>query len=335
MFSALFGRKQVAKQQVSLSLAHIFKFNPYHEPGGSAKGGQFAKKPGGATTINAKDIEERAKEAGKFGVLGKDANIAEWSKKFDDPDATEDSILSKLDQKDAAEIKDKTIRAKGEPASYDLFSDNGVFTPDRLALHEKIIEHFINEKSLKAATPEEGQAPTFIVLGGRGGSGKSSFTNGTIKEFDSKKFIKLDSDEIKEWLRPPYEGWNAFCVHKESAMLMDALTDRLIQKRVNFIHDATMKSKNVERDINRMKGQGYNVEGHYMYVPRQTSALRAQQRYLGQDGKRGRLVPAQVILDEMKNNEAVFDDLKKHFSKWSAYDNQGERPVLLAKGGAQ
>ena len=114
-------------------------------------------------------------------------------------------------------------------------------------------------------------------------------------------------------------------------MLMDRMTDQLIASRVNFIHDSTMKSRNVEKDIVRLESKGYAIEGHYMYVPRQVSASRAQARYLGRNGERGRLVPAKVILGDMQHNEAVFDSLKSHFSKWSAYDNQGDRPVLLGR----
>jgi hypothetical protein len=323
-------------------------------------------------TVRAKDVIDKAKELSKQGVIGPKLVMADYNKKFADERAVgtddktpeskaklkslEDDIMGKLNPEDANEIRAKIVRAKGEPSSKDAYTDkNGEYTKmsthidpltgkmvtePRVELHKKIIQKYINEQSLADAKPADGTDPTFIVLGGRGGSGKSSFTNGRIKEFDAKNFIKLDSDEIKGLLRPPYEGWNAFTVHDESSDLFDAMTNVLKANRVNFIHDITMKSLNVKRVIDAAKSEGYDTQGHYMYVPPQTSALRAQERYLGRadpetgktdPSKRGRLVPAFVLLQDMQHNEQVFDTLKSSFSNWTAWDNQGDEPVLLGR----
>ena len=349
MFEKLFAKyaaAHVAKHEPVVSLAHIFKgaapVVTKQAPlslasvlkAGTSEGASLAW---AKRQQNALPDEAKAKvgDPDGRGLIGPNLSMTDYNAsvnaKNGDDDVTEATIMARLDPKDAAEIKQLTLRARGEPSSASLFSKDGVYTAERRALHEKVIEHFINKASLEAATPAEGESPKFIVLGGRGGSGKSSFTNGKITEFVAKNFIKLDSDEIKEFLKPPYAGWNAFSVHEESAAIMEKMTDFLISNRKNFIHDATMKSMNVEKDILQMKAAGYTVEGHYMYLPRQDSAMRAQERYLGKDGKRGRLVPARVILDDMKNNEVVFDTLKKYFSKWSAYDNQGDAPILLGR----
>mgnify|MGYP000971916122 CR=1 FL=1 len=72
-----------------------------------------------------------------------------------------------------------------------------------------------------------------------------------------------------------------------------------------------------------------------MHLPRKEAAIRAIERYLGEEGpdgkkERSRLVPVPVVL-KMIDNEKNFDTLKEHFDVWSAYDNQGDGPVLLSR----
>jgi predicted ABC-type ATPase len=209
-----------------------------------------------------------------------------------------------------------------------------VYTDERKKLHQEIIDSYLNDAEIKRATPADGK-PTLIVLGGRGGSGKSSFTNGTLKEFDPDKFIRIDSDEIKARLRPPYEGWNAATVHDESKALVETIKSVLLSRGANVILDVTMSSPSAEKDILRAQANGYRIEGHYMYASREEAATRAMRRYLS-DGpsKRGRLVPPKVILENTEN-EANFDYMKKYFSKWSAYDGMGKTPTLIARGGKE
>ncbi len=261
---------------------------------------------------------------------------------YDDPDVTAADILDRFSPEDRTEIAQSLRRAEADKRSIDLFTEKdgpnkGEFTPERRALHQEIIESILSDEAIAAATPGEGEAPTFIVLGGRGGSGKSSFTStetreAKIKEFDSRKFITLDSDAIKERLRPPYQGWNAFSVHEESSIVFDQLTLAAASMGINFIHDATLKSRGVQDTIDFVKGQGYRVEGHYIFVPRQVAAERAVKRYLGKGrDARGRLVPPDIVLQNT-NNERNFDALTPQFDKWSAYDNQGSEPKLIARG---
>ena len=259
--------------------------------------------------------------------------------KHDNPDLTPDHILKKFDP----EIKDeiKTVHAhndslKSTHSTHTVKDKNGnvTYTKERRKLHNSIINHFLTPESIKSATPENGHKPKFVVLGGRGGSGKTAFTDGRIKEFDAKKFITLDSDKIKEKL-PEYNGSNASQVHEESTHILKRLTDQARKLKLNHIHDATLKTDKVEDDIIESKKKGYSVEGHYMHVPREVSATRAVHRYLGKGkDQRKRYVPLDVILSNT-HNEHNFDKLKKHFDKWSAYDNnvpKGEDPKLISKG---
>jgi predicted ABC-type ATPase len=283
---------------------------------------QPATKPG---------IDEKPKQK----PLAPGKPLAEFFKQYDDPNITADKIYEKLKPEDAKEIKDKTKEAMQLPPSDELYSTGkgkNDYTPERRALHDKIIKSVITADAIKAATPKAGEKPTFIVLGGRGGSGKSGFTNGTINEFDSSKFLLLDPDHIKGMLEPPYEGWNANQVHEESSYVFDKVMDAARKMGLNIISDATLKSDKIGGVMEDMIKQGYDIEGHYMFLPRQKAAQRACGRYL-KDGpqNRGRLVPPEVILGNTKNEEN-FDKLKKYFKRFSAYNNdvaKGQPPQLI------
>jgi predicted ABC-type ATPase len=258
--------------------------------------------------------------------------LADFAKERDDPSFTAETLFSKLKPEDAEEIKQKTKEAMGLKPSDQEYIKDGYYTPERKLLHQKIIRSILTPEKIAAATPKPGENPTFIVLGGRGGSGKSSFTKNehtgapaTVNEFDSSKFLTLDADAVKEMLQPPYEGWNANQVHEESSYLFDEIMTMSRRMGLNIISDATLKSDKLGSQLEEMAARGYDIEGHYMYLPRQKAAERACGRYL-KDGPqdRGRLVPPEVILQNT-NNEANFDKLKKYFKRWSAYNNDVER----------
>lgn len=252
---------------------------------------------------------------------------------------TADQIYAKLNATDAEEIKSMIEKANRQPQSTAQYSDGkGNYTEERLQLHQEIVDHFLNEESIARATPKAGQKPRVVVLGGRGGSGKSAFTaskdqDAKIKEFDSREFIVLDPDAIKERLKPPYAGWNACSVHEESSDISKRILDTATMLGLNIVLDQTLKSDKT-KDIEELTRSGYEAEGHFMYLPAHKAAERACHRYLSKGpGKRGRLVPPEVVLGNV-NNEANFDKLKKVFTRWSAYDNdqpKGQPPKLIER----
>jgi predicted ABC-type ATPase len=265
--------------------------------------------------------------------------LSDFAKERDDPSFTAEKLFSKLKPEDAQEIKQKSEEAERLITSDKQYVKNGEYTPERKRLHQEITRKILSPEAIRRATPEPGQNPTFVVLGGRGGSGKSSFTHNeetgapaTVQEFDSSKFLTLDADAIKQLLNPPYKGWNAYQVHEESTELFEEIMKTAHGMGLNIISDATLKSDKMGGQLEELAAKGYDIEGHYMYLPRQKAAERACGRYLKDGpGKRGRLVPPDVILGNT-NNEANFDKLKKYFKRWSAYNNdveRGEKPQLI------
>ena len=145
-----------------------------------------------------------------------------------------------------AEIKSRinTVEAKIKELvpTVDLYRVRGEkntaeYTPEREKLHIQILEKLIFE-DLERYIPPEGEKPTFILLGGRGGSGKSNF-EGLVYD---DHFIVLDADKIKTML-PEYQGWNAAQLHEESSDILEQALLVCQKNGLNVVVDATMARK--------------------------------------------------------------------------------------------
>lgn len=279
-------------------------------PGGAGGGGDEGGGDGGDGTI----------PPDKF-------DAAAFAARFNDPKVTAEDILKEFPSDTAGKLAEVSARlAKVKPTDQE-FKVNGEWTPQRAELHQKIILKILSPERVKAAIPADGEQPTFTILGGRGGSGKSWF-NGQV--YDPAKCIVLDADEIKHQL-PEYEGWNAAQVHEESGEIFDRLTAIAQELGLNLVHDATMKTaKKAVALVKGFKEAGYRTEAHYMYLPPQEAARRAVGRFLGPTK---RFVPPGIVLDNT-TNEGSFDQVKGLVDSWSFRDNnvgKGEQPRLISE----
>ena len=282
---------------------------------------------------------------------------AAYAHSHDATDVTPEEILKSFPTDTLAKIHETQQRLKGLEDTQSKFKTGPAgadgkptYTPERLAFHNKLLYEGITKsvidektgdlvekffpplfgaKQRAGAMPKDGAAPTFYILGGRGGSGKSWFKKNLI---DPESVIYLDADAIKERL-PEYEGWNAAEVHEESSDIFDDITKRAQELGLNIVHDATMKTPDkAVKLVKRFKDAGYRTEAHYMHLPRQEAAKRAVSRFLG---KTQRYVPIDVILENVKNEHA-FDQVKGLVDQWSFRDNNvphGSDPILISESG--
>ena len=214
-----------------------------------------------------------------------------------------------------------------------------IYSPERLKVHDKILSDIFE----KAANfkPKEGDKPEFIVLGGPGGAGKSSFGDGASKVYDENTHLKLDNDAIKGML-PDYNPQKAYLFHKEAGDILEKAMGEAKARGLNVVLDATMRSS-VLPEIQKFKEGGYKTQAHFMHISPVESAGRALLRWLNlKDGKpksldaegkpvRGRLVPPDVILGMTKNLNN-FDEAKNHVDNWSFRRNnvpRGAAPVKV------
>jgi predicted kinase len=225
-----------------------------------------------------------------------------------------------------AEKYNEGIKNRGLETQKLHSNSNGTYKREREEKHEKILDGIF--KDSEKAKPKNGEKPTVIFLGGRGGSGKSKF-NGLV--YDEKNYIVLDADEIKKQIEE-YRGYNAFEVHEESSDILNRAIKIARRKGLNIVLDATMKTlSSTEKKIKSFADDGYNVEMYYMHLPREKAAERAIGRFMGNNG---RYVPLEILLG-MKENEENFDKLKKYASKWAFYNNdvakKSDEPILVDK----
>jgi predicted ABC-type ATPase len=233
------------------------------------------------------------------------------------------------------EVQDKikwaeAEQAKGTPTAQEFMKD-GQWTPERQALHEKILDEFFNEKAVQAATPKEGEQPDFVMLGGRPGAGKTTALNSGVFPIDTKNYVVINADEFQTHL-PGYKPHLAGLYTQEGQYLAEAAEKIARESGINIIYDATMKSTMpaVER-AKALKKAGYKTSVFFVHVRPQISAKRALvQRFM--NPKDGRYVPAKVLINAV-TNEQTFAHVQPLSDRWALFDGNGPQPKLVAAGG--
>ena len=266
-----------------------------------------------AKQITAEDIEtEFIRRQSETGASYTEADIAERMKNYNDYLASHGN--GTLDTRTRYTTSD------------------GSYTPERKQLHDQILDDLF--KDADKAMPDASEQPTFVMLGGRGGSGKSSLKG---LAYDPEKTVVIDADKIKTMLpeysdlfqqKSKYAGLNAWEVHEESSDIVKETLEIAKERGINVVLDGTMSSTNSAlKKIAPFKEAGYRIEGAYMYLPREESTLRGLGRGMNLDYSNvesGRFVPVDVLLD-MKNNEKAFGEVSGYFDSWGIWTTEGVR----------
>lgn len=218
-------------------------------------------------------------------------------------------------------------------------SKERIYTEERKKVHDKILADIF--KDAHKFEPPKGQKPEYVLLGGVGGAGKSSFGEGDSKVYDKNTHLVLDNDSIKAML-PNYEAGKAFLYHIEAGDILREAKKIALARKLNVVIDATMKAP-VEDEIKSAQAAGYGVQVHFMHLSPKEAAGRAVSRWLNLDAQgkptkdkngnivRGRLVPPHVILG-MTTSVKNFDKAKKLVDHWSFRRNnvpKGAKPVVV------
>lgn len=334
----LMGRylKHVTVERVgNAQKADLAKYSPDQPrvPAGEPGGGQFAGGEGGGSasdmgTPSAGNYEVTSGGELK-GYTPEPANSAtELFNRTYNPSYTADKLVAMkgLESK-VAEVESKLANA-GPDTQTQFRGPDGVYTANRQAVQNALLDKTFSEEAIRAAIPKAGEQPTLYVLGGRGGSGKSWFSKSPDSPFDASKTIVINADDYKEAL-PEYKGWNAAVVHEESSDIAARAHEMASRAGLNVTFDATLKSSGtISRIVDQYEKAGYKIEGYFMHTAPQVSAMRA----LGRFEHVGRFVPPKYILAST-GNEKVFDSLIPHFTRYAVYDNNTKAgPTLVYKG---
>lgn len=230
-----------------------------------------------------------------------------------------------------AEIQSgKTNSLKG------YLDENGKLTPEREAVHKKIIDDLLQGKE-----PVDGQA-TMTMLGGGPASGKSSVMNANTS--NDPHSVTVNPDDIKEML-PGYSEMSkktdqaAAFYHEESSALAKRFYETALKENVNVVYDGTGDGSvgSVQKKIDAAKAAGYKVEAKYVTIDTDAAVARNKQRYLDAKakGENPRLVPEDYVRKTHAKCTDISVAMAPKFDHIEVWDNNGEkgRQKLIATGG--
>lgn len=194
--------------------------------------------------------------------------------------------------------------------SKDANTVGGVYTSERLAIHDGIIQqYFIDRAKQGDNIPRDLEHPHMIMMAGAPGAGKTTARG----ELDLKSYVVADSDQMKEYLRPyGYDGVNAIAYQRETSDLSAKLTEFARQNHMNVLIDRANRSAGSLTDpagafdgalgqLAAFRDEGYSTEYRFVSVPLEVSISRAVNRYI----ETGRYVPMSFIRDTMFDKNKV------------------------------
>ena len=308
-----------------------------------------AKKSAENKDITVSRVIKDAVALKKFSAKDIESRIANYEKYRDDVKKNNDGVLVDTAMKNTVGGRWEKNEKGKEKYVWDSWK------PERLKLWEDILgKEQIDGKWVdidwEAKKPAQGERPRIVLLGGRGGSGKSKFTDDDKPlgddSFDKRKFLVIDPDEYKTQL-PEYKslvdsgskfgGLNAWEVHEESSAMKKMQLNRALERGVNVILDGTMAQYgSVKKVLDKFKESDYIVDVAFMELPREQSAVRGVGRAMRVNPETGvpsgRYVPTDLMLG-MTGCEENFINLIPDADNWVLYENTGKNPSFVARGG--
>mgnify|MGYP003147090854 CR=1 FL=1 len=251
---------------------------------------------------------------------------------------------------DARETLDRFVEkwvdvdgVKRNPAVYKGDDLTPIFTPDRLRLHDEIVE-----KMLKEASPVD--TPQFTVLGGGPASGKTAAKDAAMKAY-KKNAVAVDPDEIRAMLPEYEEGLAQFArnaaavTHEEASGLAKRVIEEGQRRKLNMIMDGTGDGgygKFAKKVAKYKKDGATKITANYVTIDTDEAMKRMEARArkteldpeTGKIGKGGRWVPEHVLRGTHKSvSEVVPKALKDGiFHEFRLWDNNahGKPPEVIA-----
>lgn len=225
---------------------------------------------------------------------------------------------------------------------------DGNLTPERAAMHERIIQKMFEGKK----KPGPGEQKTFYFLGGGSASGKSSFTkpgkSDTYSLPNSEQCTVIDPDLLKNDI-PEYQFDNktktgtgttnrniaASWAHEESSALAKRAMQAAFDNGYNCTLDGTGDSgaAKVIGKLDQARKAGYRVEGRYCTKEIEQAIETNIERAI----RSGRMVQIDELVRIHKDVSNIFPEIAPHFDHVELWDhNDRNQPVLIAtceKGG--
>jgi UDP-N-acetylglucosamine kinase len=168
--------------------------------------------------------------------------------------------------------------------------------------------------SLSVYSPSDN--PWAFFMAGCPGAGKTEISKSIIflnKEIDvNTKIVRIDADEIREFLVPFYKGCNSDEVQRAASLGVQKIFDSVKKHHQNFILDGTFAHYEVSRqNILRCVDSGMRVGIFYVYQ----DPLIAWEFTKIREKKEGRSVPKTAFIEAYFNAKENVNKIKAEFGK--------------------
>lgn len=224
---------------------------------------------------------------------------------------------------------------------------DGTLTPERKALHERIItEQLANHaaQTTPSSTMTGGGSSsgktnfaTTYLTGGGGASGKSVMQAELAIPQDR---VHVDVDVIRtklpEWdtelARAAASGEKTHemlgsYTHEEASMISKQIIDRTVAGHMNMLVDGAGDSgiEKLSANVARYKADGREIEAHYVTVDYETAYARMRER----GDKTGRYIPAAHLKAVHADVSRTFPQAVERglFDKFTLWDTNGSKPL--------
>lgn len=256
----------------------------------------------------------------------------------------------------------ETDAMKVSPYTAPHLDEHGNLTPERMALHDQIINSFLDGL-------QPSSHPIQYMNGGGPASGKGTMTKGanarltnypTARTVDDEtgqfnpmegdpQALLIDPDAIKQQFpevqaalrrlrnggdHPEDKGW-AGNSHEESSQLAKRLHRAALERGYNVIYDGTGNgsAESVISKVQAAKDLGYEVHANYLYLDPKEGIARAASRAEHSH----RVVPLGQITGTYEKLPGIFHQIKDAglFDKVNLFDNnvaKGEPSKLIGTG---
>jgi predicted ABC-type ATPase len=201
------------------------------------------------------------------------------------------------------------------------------FTPERQALHDKIVADAVSGVPTSAD-------PTYYVMGGGPAAGKSTMLKDSKVSIPSKeKAVQVNPDDVKEklpeWDRMQGDTNRAAYTHEESSYISKRIQAAAFETKRDVVADGTGDSSvsSMSNKIKKARDANYKVVGNYATVPTSVAIDRANAR----GARTGRYVPESVIRSTHSGVSDVLPKIVNQFDEINLFDTTGDL-ILLASG---
>lgn len=214
----------------------------------------------------------------------------------------------------------------GAPDTQALYTKAGKYVPERLALHDEIIGHF-----LAAANGQKADHPVTLFMAGGSGAGKSTIL-AKLKDVPENAVL-INPDEIKAML-PEYrqmlaggDAYAAWGTHEESSDIAKKLLATVNERGYNTIVDGTGDSEPGKflGKIEAANMGGRHAKVVLVDIPTDLAVERAMKRA----ETTGRMVPEGEIRRVHKSVASNFSTWQDKVDDWELWSND-DKPKRIA-----